>query len=148
MKNYAKTGIKIKVQPAALKLIPQKDKSKETVVCDLHVGENTWENRIRRPAPNKLKIQPNTCRVIETAEVFTVPDNVFGVICSRASIASRGLYVANAKVDPLYVQPLKLVVFNTTKQTIILKKGEAFCSVFFAKLCGRAEGARARQTPL
>ena len=56
-----------------------------------------------------------------------------GLICSRASLAARGLIVSNLKVDPNYHDTLYITVFNAGTGTIPLKAEYPFCAVVFCQ---------------
>ena len=81
----------------------------------------------------QLKLKPNTCAVLETKEHITTGAQVMGFICSRASLAARGLIVSNLKVDPNYHDTLYITVFNAGTGTIPLKAEDPFCAVVFCQ---------------
>ncbi len=120
----------------------------EKVVLDLHVGKQVYRSP-GKPADevrDKLEIRPQECLGIETWEKIFAPNNVFGFVCCRHSMSARGLWVANAKIDPFFGAhphigyPLVITVLNATRRTIVLLPKEAFCSIFFSRLVGNVDG--------
>jgi len=109
---------------------------KEQVCRDLHIGESIKlpGDDVRRPTPKKIRLKPNDCLRIETDEHLTVPSNVFGTICSRASLTAEGLIVANLKIDPKFQGKLTITIYNTSKNIITLNHELPFCSIFFQGL--------------
>ena len=59
-----------------------------------------------------------------------------GFICSRASLASKGLIVSNLKVDPNYSDTLYITVFNSGTGSIPLEPRNPFCAVVFGQTDG------------
>ncbi len=123
----------------------------EQIVWDLRVGHHVRRFRIKNEEGIKkenLSISPHECCSIETLESIVTPTSVFGTICCKRSISSNGLWIANAKVDPNYGSPggegsrLWITVINPTDRTIILKKEDAFCSLYFQCLSHEVHGAR------
>lgn len=87
---------------------------------------------LQRIDGDEFVIKPNNCVVLETKEYVATGSKVFGQICSRASLAAKGLIVSNLKVDPNYSDSLYITVFNAGKENIRLKVGGAFCTLFFS----------------
>ena len=120
----------------------------EKVVFDLHVGKRVCRSPDQPPEKfgEKLEIRPHECLRVETDEMLITPNNVFGLVCCRHSISARGLWVANAKIDPHFGAPpnhghaLLITVMNTTDRKITLVPEEAFCSIFFSELTGTVDG--------
>src|SRR5437016_3312221 len=82
--------------------IPFHATGKEQICYDLHVGESIKRpgDDTRRATPASIRLKPNDCIRIETREELALPNNVFGTICSRASLTAEGLVAANLKIDP------------------------------------------------
>jgi deoxycytidine triphosphate deaminase len=76
-------------------------------------------------------LRPGTCVTVKTHERITLPQDVFGVLCSKGSLSARGLIVSNTKVDPLFGDHLNIPVFNSGRATIRISPGMAFCSICF-----------------
>jgi hypothetical protein len=60
-------------------------------------------------------------------------------------MSSRGLWVANAKIDPKFSnddfeQALEVTVMNATEKKITIKRGDPFCSIYFGSLVGEVDG--------
>ena len=124
----------------------------EKVVLDLHVGKHVCRSPEQPPEPfgEKLSIRAHECLRVQTDETIITPANVFGLVCCRHSMSARGLWVANAKIDPHFgVGPnhghaLLITVMNTTDRKITLVPGDAFCSIFFSELSNPVDGAPRR----
>ncbi len=92
-------------------------------------------------------LEPNECVVLETREHITTGSQALGFICSRASLASKGLIVSNLKVDPNYSDTLYITVFNAGTGRIPLEPGYPFCAVVFCQTDGVCEGETRRPDP-
>ncbi len=92
-------------------------------------------------------LKPNECVVLETMEHITTGPQVLGFICSRASLASKGLIVSNLKVDPNYSDTLYITVFNAGTGSIPLEPGYPFCAVVFCQTDGECQGETRRPDP-
>lgn len=128
--NYAAKGIKI-VNGGQ----PNGD-PKEQICFDLHVGASVRiaGDETRRPTPKPIRLKPNDCLRIETKEHLTIPNTVFGMLCSRASLTAEGLVAANLKIDPKFQGKLTITIFNASKNVITINPDLPFCSIFFATL--------------
>ncbi|MYN65203.1 MAG: hypothetical protein F4X11_09265 [Acidobacteria bacterium] len=80
-------------------------------------------------------------------EHITTGPQVLGFICSRASLASKGLIVSNLKVDPNYSDTLYITVFNAGTGSIPLEPGYPFCAVVFCQTDGECQGETRRPDP-
>ncbi|BBE50681.1 Deoxycytidine triphosphate deaminase [Ferriphaselus amnicola] len=70
--------------------------------------------------------------VVEVKEEIRVPHNRYGIVLPTGSLfLSRGVLVASAKVEPAFIGKLKLRLFNTTSQKVVLTEGEKLGSVIF-----------------
>jgi deoxycytidine triphosphate deaminase len=120
----------------------------ERVVLDLHVGEAFERDHKYISMPDTLVIRPGESVRLRTMERLSTPREVFGVVCSRASLAAQGLYVSNIKVDPCFSGQLEVAVFNGGGRPIRVKREMAFASVFFALLdAPLSENVRRGPTP-
>jgi deoxycytidine triphosphate deaminase len=112
------------------------ERLKEQICYDLHVGSSIKlpGDDTRRPSPRIIRLKPNDCVRIETREELFVPNDVFGTVCSRASLTAEGLVAANLKIDPKFQGKLVITVYNTSKNLIKIDKKLPFCSLFFQTL--------------
>lgn len=112
--------------------------SEERVVLDLHPGRIYFspgsDPGTEIPDGDPFRIRPNEAVRIKTREVLYVPGNLFGEVCSRASLTTRGLLASHLKIDPHFQGPLFVTLYNVGPQTITLSPDQAFCSIFFHKL--------------
>jgi len=116
--------------------VPFRENGKEQICYDLHVGQSVKRpgDETRRATPNKIRLKPNDCIRIETQEEFSLPNNVFGTVCSRASLTAEGLVAANLKIDPKFNGKLFVTVYNTSRNINTINIDLPFCSVFFQTL--------------
>lgn len=142
-RNLANRGVEITAGP-------DQSASREAVVYDLHVGDtyllpgdlNEYEMK------TSYTMRPGGCIIISAMEHISVPDGVFGQICSRGTLAMQGLFVANTKVDPLFSGRLSVALFNAGNRKITVSNGQAFCSVFFQTTEQRIGRDIVRGTPV
>lgn len=131
---------KVKVQEKA-------PDGKLTPIAPTVAAEMSWDLSIRgirvgdggaslHRLDEKFILKPNTCVVLETREHITTGPEVLGFICSRASLASKGLIVSNLKVDPNYSDTLYITVFNAGTGSIPLKPRDPFCAIVFGQTDG------------
>ena len=135
--DYARHGIFVEHQPHnnnRREVTPPDEK--ERISLDLHVGKSVKYpgNEQMHSTPKQINLGPNGCIRIETREYFRLPGNVFGQVCSRASLTAEGLVVANLKVDPKFHGRLDVTVFNTSKNCICIDPTLPFCCIFFQTL--------------
>jgi deoxycytidine triphosphate deaminase len=130
IQDYPSKGIQI------TNAAPPSTDNKEEISYDLHVGDSVRRpgDDTRRPTPKTIRLAPNDCLRIETREHLTVPDRVFGVLCSRASLTAEGLLAANLKIDPKFQGRLVVTIFNASRNVITVNKQPPFCSIFFSTL--------------
>ena len=83
--------------------------SRDLSIKGIRVGDG---GATLRNMDRSFVLKPNTCVVLETREHIRTGPKVMGFICSRASLASKGLIVSNLKVDPNYSDTLYITVFN------------------------------------
>jgi dCTP deaminase len=126
-KNYEKMGIRVKPEPPI---------GNEHVSCDLSVGRVYMEAGNAQPYEFKkpYKLRPARCIVVKTREHFSVPDGVFGILCSKGSLAGRGLMVPNTKIDPRFAGELDIAIYNAGQRTVMITQGMRFCTVVFHQL--------------
>lgn len=115
---------------------PYEDDSKEQVTYDLHLSDEYLLPGGTKKSlfSNSFRLRPGHCIVVLSKERLTIPNNVFGVLCSKGKLTQQGLMVPNTKVDPKFDGYLKVAIFNSGNQPIIVERGQAFCSIFFATL--------------
>lgn len=80
----------------------------------------------------KIKIPRHGSIVVEVKEEIRVPHNRYGIILATGSMfLSNGIILPSAKIEPSFHGKLKLRLFNTTNQSITVKKGEKLASAIF-----------------
>lgn len=107
--------------------------------------------------PQGVEIAPQSSVVIETAENFVVPKNLYGVLFPKGGLLQRqGIFMPTAKIDPTFEGHLRLLLFNTSQRTRRLAKGTIVGSAVFirtetttsARIVDRKEEASARPLPI
>lgn len=73
-------------------------------------------------------------RLCNTLEWLSLPHNIAGILHLRSSFSREGLIASLALVDPNFNGQLTVSLFNLTKHTIDLSKGEPFLQISFMKL--------------
>ncbi len=122
-RNFQKHGIQITPPPKL---------GKELICCDLSVGKLYREPGKAEPFDlTEHQLRPGECMVVQTREEFTVPDGVFGMLCSKGSLTEKGIMVPNTKVDPMFGGPLYISVYNASRRPVLIKQGMSFCSIVF-----------------
>lgn len=113
------------------------DANLEEFSIELSLGEGWNDNysdrdKNLRRIDESITVNRQGSIVVEVQEEIRVPHNRYGIVLPTGSLfLSRGVLIASAKVEPAFCGKLKLRMFNTTKQKIILKKGEKLGSVIF-----------------
>lgn len=70
--------------------------------------------------------------VVEVAEEISVPYNKYGLVLPTGSLfLTHGVLSPTAKVEPAFNGTLKIRLFNTTNNKVVLKKGCKLGSVIF-----------------
>lgn len=123
----------------AMKQVASGGMSRDLSIKGIRVGDG---GATLRNMDRSFVLKPNTCAVLETREHIRTGPQVMGFICSRASLASKGLIVSNLKVDPNYSDTLYITVFNAGTGSIPLEPNDPFCAVVF----GQTDGVCSVQT--
>src|SRR5579862_2631348 len=65
----------------------------EQICCDLHIGDAVRApgDENRHAGRDRITLRPSDCLRLETRETIVIPDDVFGLVCSRASLSAEGL---------------------------------------------------------
>lgn len=70
------------------------------------------------------EIAPGEGRLLKTGVAVAVPDGHVGLVCDRSSMAKRGLKTAGGVIDAGYRGELCVVVWNLSRESQAVKKGE------------------------
>jgi deoxycytidine triphosphate deaminase len=121
---------------AKIDISPDTTDAKEEVCVDLSVGESYMEAGDSEVLTLKTiyRLKPSGCIVVRTKECITVPNNIFGFLCSKGSLAARGLLVPNTKIDPMFSGPLDVAIYNAGNSALEIKSGMKFCSIAFQQM--------------
>ncbi|MDO6514479.1 hypothetical protein [Neptuniibacter sp. 2_MG-2023] len=123
-RNLKNRGVEIE----PLDLDPKEQVSVDLTVGDHYQvsGEKEW-----RSLESEIVISPGSSLLIRTKETFNMPNNVFGLLSSKGSLAAKGIIVANTKIDPLFEGHLNIPVFNVSSKKLRMKKDSKYCSIAF-----------------
>src|SRR5437763_15608006 len=74
---------------------PESPDVQEEVCIDLHVGDSFMEagNSSSYPFEKPYLLHQGACIVVRTSEVISLPNNVFGTLCAKGSLAALGFLV-------------------------------------------------------
>lgn len=105
----------------------------EHVTIDLHAGSSYYVPGNPTPIAfdKPIKIKSGQCIAIETKETMQLPNNIFGILCSKGKLSAVGIVVGNNKIDPLFDGQLNVPLFNAGTSTYTITEGDAFCCVAF-----------------
>ncbi len=107
---------------------------------DLHVGDHYQDHRRGRPIESLLEekdtisLLPGAAAIIVTKETVQFPTTIFGHILPRVSLLQSGIANTPSKVDPGYHGTLLITVFNHGRQTIPLRRGAPFCTLYMMRV--------------
>lgn len=77
-------------------------------------------------------ILPKTVGMINTGIKIAISDpNMYAQIASRSGLASRGLFVEGGVIDSDYRGLIKVLLFNSTKDEFVVKKGDRIAQLIF-----------------
>lgn len=76
-------------------------------------------------------INPGDSTLVRTGLCIELPDGCFGLETPRSGLGSRGITMRNAVgiIDPGYRGELKCALWNTTSETIHVKRHERICQL-------------------
>jgi deoxycytidine triphosphate deaminase len=125
---------------------PELTDAKEEVCVDLHVGDSFMEagSSSSYPLEKPYLLHQGACIIVRTSELISLPNDVFGTLCAKGSLAALGFLVPNTKIDPLFSDRLDVALFNAGTRTLRVEKGMAFCSAIFHQLPGPIAGTTPR----
>ena len=74
------------------------------------------------PHQDKLILHPQTLVIAQTLEYVKLPDNIYGILDGRSSLARLGLLIhaTAASIDPNYEGHISFEIINLSKTSIIL----------------------------
>lgn len=105
----------------------------EHVTIDLHAGSSYYVPGNPTPLAfdKPIKIKHGQCIAIGTKETLQLPNNIFGVLCSKGKLSAGGIVVGNNKIDPLFDGSMNVPLYNAGSSTYTINEGQAFCCVAF-----------------
>lgn len=127
---------KSKLSPESLIYISPKPLSEliSPISCDLSIGAECYRPNIGKKYTldeNGIKVKSGESVVVYTKEHIRTPFNVFGLVTGKGKYIYQGCMVASGKIDPGFDGHLKICFYNGGKRSVILRRNEPFCTVFF-----------------
>lgn len=104
------------------------------VSLDLCVGQRWWDHKsgtFYSIPEDGLSIRSHSSAVIEVAQKLAVPSNVFGFVTGKGRFIYRGVLISPGKIDPGFNGRLRIGVYNTGSDSLLLRRGMPFCSCCF-----------------
>ena len=104
---------------------------------ELTVGDQWFscvDNSFYKIPSSGMTIKPQTSVVLETEQIVGVPLNVFGLVTGKGQYIFQGVMISPGKIDPGFIDHLRIGVFNGGVESIVLESGTAFCSCCFFTL--------------
>lgn len=127
---------RIDLSKSQVSVNPDETSSDEEVCVDLHIGNSFMEagSSASYPFDKPHTLNPGLCIIVRTKETISLPNNVFGTLYAKGSLAAMGFLVPNTKIDPMFVGHLDVALFNGGTRPLKVEKGQSFCSAAFHKL--------------
>ena len=88
------------------------------------------------------EIAPGEGRMLRTGVAVAVPAGHVGLVCDRSSMARRGLKTAGGVIDAGYRGELGVVVWNISRETQPVKKGERIAQLLIGPIATPAPAER------
>lgn len=87
-------------------------------------------------ALHDVVVPPQAQVDVPTGVIFEIPDDYFGLVCNRTSMAKKGIVTVYQVVDPGYVGLLTLRLYNInppsyTEGTVEIRRGDRAAQIVF-----------------
>ena len=79
--------------------------------------------------PEDIELKPFETYVIGTGLSVEIPEGFAGILGPRSSIASKGIIIHRAIIDPGYKGEIHMIVTNCSGNDYFFKKGDRLCSL-------------------
>lgn len=132
--EWESKGIEIDPPPDVIEDV---DKTTDPISCDIQLNgvyKYPMASKSDEIPPGGFVLKPGRLVIAESLQKVALPNDVTGIISSKAKKTYMGLIGPNTKIDPHFRGPLKLALFNAGDQPIRLKKDEVICSMFFLSM--------------
>jgi dCTP deaminase len=83
-------------------------------------------------------IQPTQRKLVATLERVELGDDLVGTLHIRSSMARAGIISSLALVDPGFRGQLTILLFNSSSEEFVLKRGDRFLQLTFHQLSTKA----------
>lgn len=150
--EYAPTKDLVLIQGMETKQLAEKHgvEHGSNISYDLRVGDvyfsHLTRERIHIAEPkNEIEIKSNSSVIIQTEESVSFPACRFGQILPKVKLLQEGLSNTTSKIDPGYNGHLVVSVFNLSKSSVFLKKGDPFCALILNDI--KLDGVKSYNKP-
>lgn len=108
---------------------------------DLFVGNDALMDEVTVSVGDSFVLHPGEFALGHTAETFTLPDDVVGVVNGKSSLGRLGLLVhaTAGYVDPAFSGSIVLELSNVSTLPILLHPGMKIAQMVFSKMDRPAE---------
>lgn len=95
-------------------------------------NENDAGYDLYSSAEQDIPILPGFRATIPTAIAMEIPENVVGLIWPRSGLATKqGIDVLAGVIDSSYRGEIKVCLFNTSNESVIIKAGDKIAQIIF-----------------
>ena len=85
-------------------------------------------------AIDNILIQPNERLMIDTKLAFIIPDGYWLKLRERSGLANKGIHVLGGVIDSGYTGSVRVILYNSDKEPLIIQKGKAIAQFTVEKL--------------
>lgn len=150
--EYAPTKNLVLIQDMETKQLDEEPGGKHSsnISYDLRVGDVYYSHLTRErvditETKNEIEIKPSSSVIIQTEESVSFPACRFGQILPKVKLLQEGLSNTTSKIDPGYNGHLVVSVFNLSKSSVFLKKGDPFCALILNDI--KLDGVKSYNKP-
>jgi dUTPase len=104
---------------------------------DLAIGDYWYscsENAYYEIPNGGLTLKPGISIVLSTEQKIGMPSNAFGLVTGKGSYIFQGILIPPSKIDPGFFGELRVGLYNSGRENVVFRKGEAFCSCCFFQI--------------
>lgn len=106
-----------------------------TKTAQLPVRQHKGDAGYDLSADEDKTILPGEWKLISTGIAFTVPNGTYGRIAPRSGFSyKKGTMVGAGVVDQQYTGEVKVLIFNLSKETIMVKQGDRIAQLILEKI--------------
>lgn len=88
---------------------------------------------------NRYSLNPSEMILGQTAETFTMPDDVMGVVYTRSTYARSGIFLNVTPIEPGWRGQITLEISNISHSPVWIYPGESIGQIVFMRIAERPE---------